>query len=614
MPFNSGRTDNAAAQLRNSVANRPTYYDMIYGFEKEGGTKSPDAPTLMRCNSDGSMIFISWDRQYNLTNFKYYEVQVSDDGVDWYSIEFDGTDWNDTLDATTIEYGNNLLHTKIPYNEDDSGRTLSYRVRTVTYDDTASDWSNVLSATTGFEEYFYHIYYGGGGLAIIGGATTSYVEYTNHYIYEPTGGIVVSGEVEIEINVSYIYSGNGTIIASGNSDSDSTSNYFYDSGGTIIASGNSDSTIEYNYTNDISYTNEIDFGSEYTASSGSQFKVDTLDNNHIVCIYRDNSNYSGKVKIGTIAGDYSITFGTEYSYSPGQADPSELIVLDDSHIVISYRDNDGPGGYSIVGVVNLDYSITFGTRYLFDPGNTFFFKMLKIDSNHFIISFDADSTNYGTSIIGTISNDDEISFTSEYIFNSDTTGFISMDLIDSSRFVVFYRDGLGKAKIGTIAGDYSITFGSAADIGSYTQRSSTIVMDNEHFVTTTEPLSGRYFSSYVGTIDGTSITFSSPFTWTLEYIYTDDVDSIKVNNEHFIISYASFGVGVKSTFARLDASNNIVYDDSSYEYEEASLFYVSSKLIDDTHIVVATSSGTKVGRLETVPNVSVSGSADTEQL
>jgi hypothetical protein len=139
-------------------------------------------------------------------------------------------------------------------------------------------------------------------------------------------------------------------------------------------------------------------------------------------------------------------------------------------------------------------------------------------------------------------------------------------------------------------------------------------MDNEHFVTTTEPSSGRYFSSYVGTIDGTSITFSSPFTWTLEYIYTDDVDSIKVNNEHFIISYASFGVGVKSTFARLDASNNIVYDDSSYEYEEASLYYASSKLIDDTHIVVATSSGTKVGRLETVPNVSVSGSADTEQL
>ena len=572
MPFNSGRTDNAAAQLRNSVANRPTYYDMIYGFEKEGGTKSPDAPTLMRCNSDGSMIFISWDRQYNLTNFKYYEVQVSDDGVDWYSIEFDGVDWKDTLDATTIEYGNNLLHTKIPYNEDDSGRTLSYRVRTVTYDDTASDWSNVLSATTGFEEYFYHIYYGGGGLAIIGGATTSYVEYTNHYIY----------------------SGNGTIIASGNSDSDSTK--------------------VYNYTNDISYTNEIDFSSEYTASSGSYFKVDTLDNNHIVCIYKDNSNYSGKVKIGTIAGDYSITFGTEYSYSPDSADPGELIVLDDSHIVISYRGNDGTGGYSIVGVVNLDYSITFGTRYLFDPGNTFFFKMLKIDSNHFIISFDADSTNYGTSIIGTISNDDEISFTSEYIFNSDTTGFISMDLIDSSRFVVFYRDGLGKAKIGTIAGDYSITFGSAADIGSYIYRSATIVMDNEHFVTTTERSSGRYFSSYVGTIDGTSITFSSPFTWTLEYIYTDDVDSIKVNNEHFIISYASFGVGVKSTFARLDASNNIVYDDSSYEYEETSLYYASSKLIDDTHIVVATSSGTKVGRLETVPNVSVSGSADTEQL
>jgi hypothetical protein len=143
-------------------------------------------------------------------------------------------------------------------------------------------------------------------------------------------------------------------------------------------------------------------------------------------------------------------------------------------------------------------------------------------------------------------------------------------------------------------------------------------MDNEHFVTTTEPGPGEYFHSYVGTIDGTSITFSSPFTWTLEIIYIEDVDSIKVNNEHFIISYVNRDVSVKSTFARLDASNNIVYDDSSYEYEAplyvVPLYYASSKLIDDTHIVVATSSGTKVGRLETVPNVSVSGSADTEQL
>ena len=88
----------------------------------------------------------------------------------------------------------------------------------------------------------------------------------------------------------------------------------------------------------------------------------------------------------------------------------------------------------------------------------------SINSTHFVVAYrDSGNSNKGTSIIGTISNDDEISFGSEYIFNDGLSTGISVLSLNSTHFVVTYEDGgnsdKGTSIIGTISGS-TISFGS----------------------------------------------------------------------------------------------------------------------------------------------------------
>ena len=135
----------------------PTKAEIISTGWTEGdgtnGTTTPVAPTIATCESLYRAVVLSWSRQKNLTNFDHYEVQVSDDDSTWYSLEFDGSDWKDALAADTdwdVEF---LTHTNIPLTGDvdnPSGKTLHYRVRTVTKAETGntSDWSASISTTT----------------------------------------------------------------------------------------------------------------------------------------------------------------------------------------------------------------------------------------------------------------------------------------------------------------------------------------------------------------------------------------------------------------------------------------------------------------------------------
>lgn len=130
----------------------PTYSEVIEGFAFGGGTKTPTQVTVSECRAVGvRAILLQWDRQLNLTNFDRYEIQVSDNESDWYSLKFDGTDWKDTIDEVTDWNNEFLIHSGIPLTGDadnPSGQTLYYRVRRVTKEPLSGDWSSSVSATS----------------------------------------------------------------------------------------------------------------------------------------------------------------------------------------------------------------------------------------------------------------------------------------------------------------------------------------------------------------------------------------------------------------------------------------------------------------------------------
>jgi hypothetical protein len=140
----------AAIELENAAnfTDRPTFAQL---FNEEEGVYVPTVPTISLCKGVYQGVVVQWDKQTNLANFARYEVQVSNNDSTWYSLEFDGTDWKDTLNADTDWPVEMLVHNDIPFGgdaDDPTGVTLYYRVRRVTLLDVTSAWSSSSSATT----------------------------------------------------------------------------------------------------------------------------------------------------------------------------------------------------------------------------------------------------------------------------------------------------------------------------------------------------------------------------------------------------------------------------------------------------------------------------------
>ncbi len=132
--------------------NAVTYIEDQDGYTAAGGVKVPTVPTISVCEAVATKaIRIVWDAQRNLTNVDRYELQVSDDDATWYSLEVDGSDWKDTLNADTDHDVETYIHQGIPHGgaaTAPTGVTLYYQVRRVTKAPVASAWSASASATT----------------------------------------------------------------------------------------------------------------------------------------------------------------------------------------------------------------------------------------------------------------------------------------------------------------------------------------------------------------------------------------------------------------------------------------------------------------------------------
>jgi hypothetical protein len=136
--------------LKRAQTTSPSFEDLDNGYvAPSGGTTVPTVPTVGALGAFKS-VAIYWDVQSNLTNFANYEVQVSTDDSNWYSLDFDGAGL-ETAGNTTPWSATVLVHAPLPLNGTDDAPTAStwyYRVRRVTKaaTDNTSAWSTSVSA------------------------------------------------------------------------------------------------------------------------------------------------------------------------------------------------------------------------------------------------------------------------------------------------------------------------------------------------------------------------------------------------------------------------------------------------------------------------------------
>lgn len=246
---------------------------------------------------------------------------------------------------------------------------------------------------------------------------------------------------------------------------------------------------------------------------------DTVQN-AVVIAYQDggNSNY-GTAIVGTVSGT-TITFGTAVVFRSIYSDYiSAAYDASSGKIVIAYRIDGSTGtgaGGAIVGTVS-GTTITFGSTVVFNSSaSSQISASYSPASSNVVISYrNGGNSNYGTSIVGTVSGT-TISFGSSSVFRSSACLYISNTYdAASANTVISFRDdgdfGAGKSIVGTVSGT-SITFGSVA----MWQATSTAFVTSSYgglpgkiVVAYQDGTTSNYGTAIVGTVSGTTISFGA---------------------------------------------------------------------------------------------------------
>ena len=266
---------------------------------------------------------------------------------------------------------------------------------------------------------------------------------------------------------------------------------------------------------------DITFGSEVVFESAAvYFVVATYDstNDRVVISYRDDGNSAyGTSVVGTVSGT-SISFGTPVVFESALA--QYLTTTFDStnnKVVIVWRHaTNTADGTAIVGTVS-GTSISFGSPASFGPGSsTLYSSTFDSTNGKVVISYrDGANSNYGTSVVGTVSGT-SISFGTPVVFNS-ALSHVCSSVFDSTngKVVLFYSDYNNSGKltsvVATVSGT-SISFGTAvlcddttmdpAGWAAYDSTNGKIVIAFE------DSTNSYYGTSKLGTVSGTSISFA----------------------------------------------------------------------------------------------------------
>jgi len=335
------------------------------------------------------------------------------------------------------------------------------------------------------------------------------------------------------------------------------------------------------------YGNEATFNN---SANTEDISVTSLDTTHFVVSYREYSgNTYGRAKVGTVSGT-TITYGNEYTYNSATTYYAKVAALDSTHFVVGYRDSGGDTyGHAKIGTVS-GSTISYGNEYTYNSAATSEISVVVLDSTHFVVGYqDSGGDTYGHAKIGTVSGS-TITYGDEYTFNSAATIYIAAATLDSSHFVVSYRDDggddYGCARVGTVSGT-SISYGSEATFNSAITISTTVTaLDSTHFVVGYRDYGGdNYAHAKVGTVSGSAIAYGGEYTFN-PAVNTGGISVVALDTTHFVVSYRDYG-GDTYGHAKLGtvSGSTITYGSES-TFNSADTVTYPTAALDATHFVV----------------------------
>lgn len=255
-------------------------------------------------------------------------------------------------------------------------------------------------------------------------------------------------------------------------------------------------------------------------------------------------------------------------------------------------------------------AITYGSIYYQNgAGNAAYYNSVcKLTATKIAVAFrDEANLGKGKVVIGTIANDDEITWGSEYTFESGTvsTGTtgpaMTITRLSDTKFVIGYGDYNNPYTIptlisGTVSGTV-VTFGSSvaaySGTGEYDSAAVCVeYLDTDKVAFVYHKSSTGNLYSRIATLSGTTITLQTEYTASTDRIHHTSISAI--DSTHFVVAGVNLDDSTKGVAAIGVVSGNVVTFGSLYAFESGTMtagaianMVVDVAGIDSTHFVVA---------------------------
>jgi hypothetical protein len=291
----------------------------------------------------------------------------------------------------------------------------------------------------------------------------------------------------------------------------------------------------------------ISFGAEYIFNPAITYSVSVsaLSENKFVVAYSDGGNsQQGTARIGDVAGT-AITYGAfEYLFNPAATGEISTSALPEDKFVVAFSDwGNSSFGTARVGYVSMT-TIGYDPEFVFNPAATSENSISVLAQAKFAVAFsDEGNSDYGTAVVGDIAGN-SITYGSEYVFNPASTYRCSTTALSGIKLVVAYSDignsNHGTAVVGDIAGN-TITYGSEyvfnADSTNYVSVSA--LSQNRFAAAYSDDGNSNYGMAVLGKVSGRTISYGKAYVTNPGY--TSDNSTIVLSENRFAVAFADNG-------------------------------------------------------------------------
>ena len=299
----------------------------------------------------------------------------------------------------------------------------------------------------------------------------------------------------------------------------------------------------------------------------------------IVVAFRDGNNSNqGSAVVGTVSGT-SISFGSSTIFETGTVQfTSTAYDANADRIVIAYKDQGNSNyGTSVVGTVS-GTSISFGTPVVHQSSLNYA-NSIVYDSNAQKVVLVYTPSGSGQGVVGTVSGT-SISYGSPTAYESSGSASTPTIVYDANaqKVVVVYRYSTGKSVVGTVSGT-SISFGTAVEFDNNTTVFSAAYnsSSNTVFVSFMDGDNSNYGTIIEGTVSGTSISFGDSLVFE-EGVVNYLASAYDANADRVITAFRDEGNSNYGTAATVKLTQDLIVGSTYYVQDDGSLSTTSSSV------------------------------------